>query len=565
MRLRVVACAAASLLACVLAPPRALAAPDLVYVLRNVRVVPVSGPVIESGTVVVSHGLIQGVGASLTPPKGAVELDGKGLTVYPGLFDALTDLGLPAPAAPATPAGPQAAGQRPASAIRGPEDRPASTPWLQAADEVKPDERKFETWRSGGFTNALVAPKTGLLPGQSAVIALGGDRAADLVVKPAVTVQASLTPTGGFGTFPGSLMGVIAYLKQVWIDTAHYGTWLDQYAADPRGLERPAYDRTVVALHEAMKAKRPVMLPAVTATQIRRALTLAGELGVAPIIVGAHQGYETADALKARKASVIVSAKWPEKSRDGDPEADEPLRTLQMRDRAPSTPAALAKAGVPFAFTSDGVTSPKDVLKNVKRAIEAGLSADAALRALTLSPAEIFGVADRLGSIDAGKIANLVVTDGDLFSDATKVKMVFVDGRLFEVKDAPRPAAGPGAAPTSSAAAPAAAGLAGTWALSINAPQGAQGATVTFVVGATGVLTGTMVSDLGTLTLSDGQVTGTQFRFSIAPPMLNGGLAVFSGSLEGGMLKGTFSAGPYAGDFTGTRPGAGADAEGGVR
>lgn len=442
MRLRLPACAIALSVAMTCVPQRAHAAPELVYALRNVRIVPVSGAVVPSGTVIIADGLIRAAGASATVPRGATEIDARGLTVYPGLFDALTDLGLPAAAPPvaAPPQGGGAPAARPASSVRGPQDRPGSTPWIQAADEVKPDERKFETWRNGGFTNALIAPKAGLLPGQSAVIALAGERAADVVVRPAVTVQASLTPTGGFGTFPASLMGVIAYLKQVWIDTAHYGAWLEQYAANPRGIERPAHDRTVVALHEAMKARRPVVLPAVTATQIRRALTLAAELNVSPVIVGAHQGYDAVDALGARKTPVIVSVKWPEKARDSDPDADEPLRTLQFRDRAPSTPAALARAGVPFAFTSDGLATPRDVLKGVKRAIDAGLTPDAALRALTLSPAEMFGVADRMGSIEAGKIANLVVADGDLFDEKTKVRMVFVDGQLFEQKDATRPA-----------------------------------------------------------------------------------------------------------------------------
>lgn len=563
MRFRVQACAIALGLAMTCAVHHAHAAPDTVYVLRNVRIVPVSGPAIDSGMVVVAHGLIQAVGASTAVPKGAWEIEGKGLTVYPGLFDGLTDIGLTSAAPPAAP-GPGGAGAAPRPAgpvIRGPEDRPGSTPWLQAADEVKPDERKFETWRAGGFTNALIAPKTGLLPGQSAVIALAGDRPADIVVRPAVTVQASLSPSGGFGSFPASLMGVAAYLKQVWLDVAHYAAWQEQYAASPRGLERPAYDRTVVALHEAMKAKRPVMFPAVTATQIRRALALAAEMNVSPIILGAHQGYAAADALGDRKAPVVVSAKWPEKARDADPDADEPLRTLQFRDRAPSTPAALAKAGVPFAFTSDGLATPREVLRNVKRAIEAGLPADVALRALTLSPAEVFGVADRLGSIEAGKIANLVVADGDLFDDKTKVKMVFVDGRLFEIKEqANRPAAAPAAGTTAAAAS-----LAGTWTLTINTPQGVQPATATIAMSATGALSGTLASQMGTTAISEGQVTGSQFQFTVPAPMAGAGSITFSGTVEGATMKGTFSLGQLSGDFTGTRPGAAGLDEGGAR
>ena len=108
---------------------------------------------------------------------------------------------------------------------------------------------------------------------------------------------------------------------------------------------------------------------------------------------------------------------------------------MRFRDRAPSAPADLAKAGAKFAFYSGEISAPKDILKAVKKSVDVGLSSDAALRALTLSPAEIFGVADRLGSIDIGKIANLVVTDGDLFNEKTKIKMVFVDGRRYEIHE----------------------------------------------------------------------------------------------------------------------------------
>jgi imidazolonepropionase-like amidohydrolase len=140
---------------------------------------------------------------------------------------------------------------------------------------------------------------------------------------------------------------------------------------------------------------------------------------------------------------VLVNLKWPERERDADPEAEEPLRVLRLRDRAPSAPAALQKAGVKFAFYFEGTGVPKDALKNAKKAIDAGLPADAALRAFTLNAAEILGVGDRLGSIEPGKIANLVVTDGDLFTEKSKVKMTFVDGRRYEVHEPGRPTAPP--------------------------------------------------------------------------------------------------------------------------
>jgi len=134
-----------------------------------------------------------------------------------------------------------------------------------------------------------------------------------------------------------------------------------------------------------------------------------------------------------------VSLKWPEPPKDADPEAKTTLAELRFRDRAPSTPAAFAKAGVKFAFYSEGLAGPKEIFKAVKKATDAGLAPDAALRSLTLDAAGILEVSDRMGSIEAGKIANLVVTDGDIFNEKTKVKHVFVDGRWFEIHEGPPP------------------------------------------------------------------------------------------------------------------------------
>ena len=136
--------------------------------------------------------------------------------------------------------------------------------------------------------------------------------------------------------------------------------------------------------------------------------------------------------VRTAGAPVLVNVDWPARDKDGDPDAQVSLETLRFRDRAPTTPAELEKAGVRFAFYSGRIGDPKDMLANVRKAIALGLTPDGALRALTSAPAEIFGVMDRVGTLDAGKIANIVVTEGDLFDAQAKVKFVFVDGRKFE-------------------------------------------------------------------------------------------------------------------------------------
>jgi imidazolonepropionase-like amidohydrolase len=400
------------------------------FAIKGARIVPVSGPTIENGTVVIANGLIQAVGADVQIPPEAWVIDGKGLVVYPGLIDAGTDLGVPADASKGGPGG------RSGPPAMGPEDRPATTPW-RVAEDLKADDKRIASWREAGFTSALTTPKGGIFPGQGTVIDLAGERAGGMVVKSPATLAVAFQTMPSFFDYPDSLMGVIAYVRQVLLDAAWYAQAQQVYEHHPRGLERPAYDRTERVVARVLRDQEIVLLPANMENQIRRGLRLAQEWNVHAALYGGQQGYAVAEAIAAKKMPVLVSLKWPEKEKDADPDAEQPLRELRFRDRAPRTPAAFVKAGVKFAFYSDGIAEPKDIMKNVKKAMDAGLTADAALRAFTLDAADILGVSDRLGSIEPGKIANLIVLDGGLFNEKTKVKDVFVDGQRFEIHEAP--------------------------------------------------------------------------------------------------------------------------------
>ncbi|MGA7190346.1 MAG: amidohydrolase family protein, partial [Candidatus Acidiferrales bacterium] len=325
----------------------------------------------------------------------------------------------------------------------GPEDRPGTSPWRVAADELKTDDKRIETWRSAGFTTALTMPDGGIFPGQATVIDLAGERAGDYVVRAMATVPISLKPTDGWFTFPDSVMGTIGYVRQVFDDTRWYAVAEPIYDDHPTTRERVPYDRTEVTLHHALERKEIFLLPGNNSVQILRALRLANEWKIRAVLYGGQQGYAVTEALAASKVPVLVNLKWPERSKDADPQGEQTLRELQFRDRAPGTPAALAKVGAKFAFYSDGISDPKEIFKSVKKATDAGLSPEAALRALTLDAADILGLSDRMGSIAPGKIANLVVTDGDIFGEKTKVKNVFVDGKWFEIHEE-APAAKPG-------------------------------------------------------------------------------------------------------------------------
>ena len=419
------------------------------FAIKGARIVPVSGPVIEKGTVVMANGIITAVGADVQIPAEAAVIDGAGLTVYPGLIDAGTTVGLPAEEGEGAPAG-RGAGPRgpvPLKISTGPQDRPLTTPWRIAADELNLVDPHIISWRNAGFTTGLVQPERGIFPGQGSVIDFADEPTGKMVVKPQATLPIAFATETSFASFPNSLMGSIAYVRQVFIDTRWYQNAESVYRADPAGLEHPPYDRTEVVVGEALKSNEPILLPANDRLAIYRAIRLAKEWQIHAAMYGAQNGYEMSSEIAASKMPVFVNVNWPHMEKDAD-KSQITLRELRFWDRAPSTPAALSKAGVMYAFYSGGVKSPKEILKGVKKAIDAGLSPEDALKAMTINPAEMLGVADRIGSIEQGKIANLVVADGDIFSENTKIKDVFVDGRRYEIHaEAPPGPPGAGAHP----------------------------------------------------------------------------------------------------------------------
>ena len=437
------ACAIAAALAFGLA---ARAEAPHVYVIRGARVVTVSGAPVASGTVVLRNGLIESVGADVQPPADAVSLDGAGLTVYPGLIDMGTTAGVDI----------QVITQQPAT-IRTFDE---AERWkrslvlradVMAAEHVKLDAPELSRLAGVGITSVLATPPGVLFKGQSALLnittpeeepivgAIAASRAGVNVVRSPVALHVEFQPPRGDG-YPAALLGAIAFVRQTFIDAQYQQALEQRYQKSPAGMVRPAFEPALDAMQPALAGRIPVAFDAALQREVVRALEMAKEFKLVPIIAGGHEADLAAADLKAQNAKVIFSLNYPTRSRALAPDADEPARELRLRAHAPKAPAGLAKAGVPFAFSSAGLSNASDFLKNAARAVKEGLPADAAVRALTLDAAKIAGVGDRLGSIEKGKIANLVVTDGDLFAERTKIKYVFVDGRRVSLEPPETPA-----------------------------------------------------------------------------------------------------------------------------
>lgn len=416
-----------------------------VYAITGARLVTAAGAPIERGTLVIRNGLIEAVGADVQPPADAVVIDGAGLQVYPGLIDMGNGAGLDAqpPAAAATFRTLEDAERFKRSVILRPE--------LEAADVVRPDAPELARLAAAGVTSVLATPAAGLFKGQSALVnvtapedepqigAVADPRQGLQIIRTPVALHVSLALPGGRGGsgYPVSLLGSIAFVRQAFLDAQHYQLEQQRYAAAKAGVPRPTYDPALAALQPALGRAVPVAFEAELAREILRALNMAREFNLDPVIAGAREADQVVADLKAQKARVIYSLNFPTRSPLLAPDADEPLRELRARAEAPRTPAALHKEGIGFAFASDGLAQPQDFLRNAAKAVREGLPADAAVRALTIDAARIAGADAHLGTLERGKIANVIVTSGDLFEQDTRMVHIFVDGR----KVVPEPAA----------------------------------------------------------------------------------------------------------------------------
>ena len=420
--------------------------PPPFYAIEGVRVEVGDGTVLERATVVIENGTITAVAEDAAIPAHAWVIDGEGLTVYPGLIDAMGRL--PQPRRP--PGGPGAGAQSPGgqrrrpdsdrALPRGPEDRPLTTPWKRAADDLALDAEAVEPWRKAGFTSIAARPGDGLFPGRLSLVRLGapGRDPEHQVVAPALAQVASLSSGGGFGSYPGSLMGRVAYFRQLLLDAAHYAAAVAAYEADPAGWRRPDFDRTLAPLAAVASGEERILLPGSSAVEIDRALRLGEEFGLDFTIYGGQEGYRRAGELADAGVAVLVDVDWPEPlpERDRDPDADRPLREILHERLAPTTPAELAEAGVPFALSSGGANGADDFLAGVRRAIEGGLEPARALSALTRDAAAVHGLDDRIGTVAAGMAADLVLADGYPWQESARVEAVFIDGVRYVVSDA---------------------------------------------------------------------------------------------------------------------------------
>ena len=393
-----------------------------VFALTGARIVVAPGRVIPQGNVVVRDGVITAVGPRLAIPADARVFDLTGRTIYAGLLDAYHEFSLPTLD----------------KETGAPYWNELITPERNVAEHFAGEEGSNEKLRSQGITAQLVAPSSGIIKGESAVVLTGtaSNHASILAGKTALHVR--LTVARRRSSYPNSPMGAVALARQAFYDADWYRAAWNTYRSSST-LPRPERNDALAALQPYCNDGGLIIADAANELYFLRADEIARELGLKLVVRGSGHEYRQIDAIRQTGRSVLVPIDFPKPPNVATAEAAQgvTLEQLMHWDLAPENPARLEAAGVKFALTSAGLDDRGAFLKQLRRAVERGLTTAAALRSVTTAPAEILQMDHLVGTVESGKLANLVVTDGDLFDNKTKVLETWVAGERHEVESRP--------------------------------------------------------------------------------------------------------------------------------
>lgn len=411
--------------------------PPRVHALTGARIIAEPGKTIENGTLVIRDGVVVAAGARVNIPADARIWDLKGKTIYAGLIEPYLriepkkkekegETGGQETPAPATTKLDTGAGH----------PNPRVHPERSVAEELKLEEELLEEMRGAGFTAALVVPREGIFRGTSALVNLRRGSANEQVVRADVAQHLAFEHgTWGDDSYPNSLMGTIAVIRQTLLDGQHYQAAKAAYARRPSGEERPETNRALESLAPILAGAQPAVIEVEDIQMALRAHGLVREFKTrAWIVSGGSDEYKRLPEVKASHLPLVLAINFPEPPAwENDDEAvDVELETLRHWELAPANPARLHDSGVRFSVTTQGLSKRGDWRERVRKAIERGLTADAALAALTVEPAALLDVSEQLGTLAPGKIANMTITDGDLFAEKTNILEVWVDGERYE-------------------------------------------------------------------------------------------------------------------------------------
>lgn len=520
------------------------------YALEGVRVVQAPGQVLESATVVVEDGIIAEIGSDVEIPYDAHSIEGDSLVVYAGFIDGLSHAGVDTP----DPEGDRSEIEDPGNP---PPDMAGVQPDRSVRPHLTPTGSDLETLRKAGFAAGHVVPDGQMLPGSGSHVFYGGDSPDEMVIETNQSLFAQIDGSPQY-VYPATDMAVIAHMRQLYREAARRQELQMAYEKNPVGMAQPPEDPIHSAFFPVLDGELPVMYYADDALSIHRVLALQNELGFPLMLSGLAQGHETVASLQNTDAPLFLTTELPEDPERAadedttvvdtttnpgeyyDPDLRTPtqetmdeeetnlnLRHAMERKRYLETAATLDEAGIEFGFTTREA-DPGDVRANLRTMIENGLSEETALAALTTRPASFLGLSNRLGTVEEGKIANLVVTKGAYFEEDSKVQHVFVDGELYDYSSETDEGEVSGDVSA----------VLGEWSFTAETPQGEMTGSFT-IEGDESSLSGTFVGPTGQeQNIQSVSFDGSKLSFSVASPQ---GTVTVSVTVQGDTFEGSVS------------------------
>ncbi len=435
-----------ALIAVALVTDTARAERPRVYAITHARIVTAPGKVIDDGTLLIRDDVIQAVGAKVTVPPDAEVIEAqKGWSVYPAFIDAASSVGLESEDAAARGGGAPEQGKGPAPVVGAHHELKSIHPETAVLDQIDPAHASIARHRAMGFAVANVLPAKGVFRGESAILTLRAGPARSIVVKDRFAEVVALETQSFMGRqYPSSRMGAMAAVRQAFLDATRDGEWSRRYAANPAGMAPPEYRSSDVPLQEVLARERPVIFVAVTALDPGRFASLAAEFNLDAMTMLRGLADRPED-IGEKGMPLLLPLELPEKAdtKDEDAMLDTTLEQMQASVGAPRLPKTL-DGGRKLAFVTAGMKDPKKFPENLAAVVKAGLDPARALAALTTTPAELLGVTRIMGTVEAGKLANVIVVDGELFTDKPVLRHLFVQGYHEKIDPDKKPDDKPG-------------------------------------------------------------------------------------------------------------------------
>ena len=516
------------------------------YAITNATVFKAPGDPGSKATILIKDGVILGVGTSLTLPKEAKLIAGDSLFVYPGFIDGAGTMGITKPKDVERPK--DFVSSNPADEIAG------ITPWRMAPESYAASSTLVDDWRKAGFTLSQVVPDGGMLPGKTALMVLG-DAKNNNLLRNNVAMAANFRSSRGM--YPATLAGVMAKFRDLYQNTSLILDHEKLYASNA-GVKRPQASPSQVALSPVVQKQMPVLFTAATELEIRRVLSLQKELGFKLVLTGLENYESVIGLIKSSGNPVLIKLQVPDdksikaQKAEGVTDATKAqyARVKESYAKALKQAAQLEQAGIMFAF-STADAKPADVKKTIQTLMENGLSERAALAALTTHPATILGISSMAGTLEKGKMANLILATDSLFKEESQIKHVIADGYVFdyELKKKTAPATS-GSKPENQAAG----AVEGTWEYVSETPAGSSGGEI-ILKRENGVLGGSITYDNPTgsgkasASIKNASINGKalSFEFDVSA----GGMSLtvtISGEVNGKSMEGSLSI-PQMGSF----------------